>query len=91
MRKISSSGRKAGMPYLCWAKGSVAPVLASESASSLQGSPELPRTHWKLKSYAEGEGVGERGSRRCPKYPRRILVGKRWVRREEGKCRLRVG
>jgi len=29
-----------GMPCLCWAKGSVAPDLASESASSLQESPE---------------------------------------------------
>jgi len=38
MRKISSPGRIAGMPYLYWAKGSVAPVLVSESASSLQGS-----------------------------------------------------
>jgi len=40
MKKISSPCRIADMPYLYWAKGSVAPILASESASSLQGSPE---------------------------------------------------
>jgi len=33
-----------------WIKGSVAPVLASESASSLLWSPAWPGTHWKLRA-----------------------------------------
>jgi len=44
------------MPYLCndrskWhgKKGNVAPVLASEHASSLPESPAWPGTHWKLR------------------------------------------
>jgi len=45
VRNISYPGRLAGMPYLCWAKGSVATVLASESAvcyREVQGDPEDP-------------------------------------------------
>jgi len=33
-----------------WVKGSVAPVLASESASSFSGNPAWPRIHWKLRA-----------------------------------------
>jgi len=33
-----------------WAKGSDAPVLASESASSLPGNPAWLWTHWKLRA-----------------------------------------
>jgi len=48
VRKISSPKSETGVPNLCnygasglgiWIKGSVAPVLASESTSSLPGSP----------------------------------------------------
>jgi len=38
--RFTSPGHIAGITYLCWAKGSVALVLASESASSLPGSSE---------------------------------------------------
>jgi len=70
------------MPYLCndwggsgasglrtWAKGSVAPVLTSESASSLPGRTAWPGPTGSLELH------GRRGSRRESKYPRRTLIG----------------
>jgi len=62
VRKISSLERVASVPIFAmvevseqktWVKGSVAPVLASESASSFSGSPALTGSHWKLKATQE--------------------------------------
>jgi len=86
VRKISSQGRVAGMSYICWAKESVATVLASESTVR----------------YREVQGdrgghtgsLGLRGRREnwsSPKYPRRTLAGKRRAREKKGKSRLGVG
>jgi len=36
-----------------WVAGSVAPVLASESAHSFSGSPALPGSHWQLRATRE--------------------------------------
>jgi len=52
-----------------WAKGSGAPALASESASSLLGSPALRRPTGSLELH------WRRGNRRGPKYFKRTLVG----------------
>jgi len=52
------------------AKGSVAPVLASGSASSLSGSPVWLGTHWKLRATQEERELG------VLKYLRRTLAGK---------------
>jgi len=51
------------------AKGSVAPVLASESASWLPGSPVRSRDPRKFRA------TQKRGSWKGPKYPRRTWVG----------------
>jgi len=52
-----------------WVKGSVAPVLASKSASSLW---EVQRD---LRLTESLELHGRRGSQKDPKYPKRTLVG----------------
>jgi len=86
VRKISSPGRVAGMPYLYWAKGSVAAVLASESAvryREVQSNRGGPTGSLGLR--------GRRGSRRGPKYPRRTLAGKRRGREKKGRGQLGVG
>jgi len=61
-------------------KESVAPVLASEPASSFLESTAWPGIHW---SYTGGEEVG--------KTPEVFWLEKRWSREEKGKGRLGIG
>jgi len=86
VRKSSPPQRVASVSNLCnsrsqgqgtWVMGSVAPVLASESARSFPGSPAWPGTHWKLRAIRE-ESESERSQISQKDFGWRNLLPRTW-------------